>query len=207
MNLYDRLLLYIIADSHYGKEEEIAETVLRCGATAVQLRAKDLADRDIYEKAKKIRKIADEYSALFIVNDRVDLAILSGADGVHLGAKDLPIKAVKEKFPELIVGATVRNTVQAKKAIKDGADYLGAGSVFPSPTKKAKVIGVDGLKKIVNCSKVPVVAIGGITLNKIKDVMKTGVCGIAVISGIMAYEDICEGVKKFRKEIFNSLHG
>jgi len=206
MNLCEKLRLYVIVDSRYGKVEEIAETVLRCGATAVQLRAKNLTDRDFYEKARKIRKIVEEYSALFIVNDRVDVAILSGADGVHLGVEDLPVKAVKEKFPELMVGATVRNTSQAKKAMEEGADYMGAGSVFPSPSKKAEVIGIEGVRNIVRISRIPVVAIGGITLDRIGMVMKTGVCGIAVISGIMVYEDICEGVKKFREEIFNSLH-
>ena len=188
--------VYFITDSNFGwTHEQLAEMVLRAGIRVIQFREKNMSTREMFEVAKRLRKITEEYDATLIINDRVDLALAVGADGVHLGQEDLPVEAVRDIF-DGIIGVSVHNVEEAKKA-KDFADYLGAGPVYATKTKKdaKKPIGIEGLKKIVEEVSIPVVAIGGINKNNVIEVLKTGVDAIAVISAIASAENPEEEAK------------
>ncbi len=185
MNLKKSLMLYVVSSSKYGEEVKTLTEAMEGGATAVQLRMKGVSDREFYEKAKILRKKTEDYDVLFIVDDRIDIALAVNADGVHLGAEDLPLQVAREIAPEIIIGKTVRNEKDAVLAETEGADYLGAGSVFPSNTKKAEVIGLSELQNIVDSVRIPVVAIGGINEGNACEVMRTGVAGLAVSQGVL----------------------
>ncbi len=192
------LKLYVITDSHLVNEVKGAEEALKGGATAIQLRMKKVSPREIFEKAQKIRKLCEDYSAMFIVNDYVDIAYLS-AHGVHLGSEDLPVKEVRKGYPHLVIGASAKSSKYARQCESDGADYLGVGAVFPTKTKKTKIIGVAGLREIVKSVNIPVVAIGGINHSNVVEVLETGVSGIAVVSAIMGSKHIEKATRELRK--------
>jgi len=177
--------LYFITTSEFGKKhEELAEDVLRAGVRFIQFREKNMSVRDMFTIARSLRKLTWDYSATFIVNDRVDLALAVEADGVHLGQDDFPFEVVGEIF-DGIVGISTHSADEARRAEKF-ADYISAGPVFKTTTKKdaKKPIGVKGLRSIVSAVRKPVVAIGGINRSNVEDVLKTGVKGVAVISAI-----------------------
>ncbi len=203
MNLRDSLLLYVVSSSKYGDEIVTLKEALEGGATAVQLRMKNVPDRIFYEKARELRKITREYEALFIIDDRLDIALAADADGIHLGSDDLPVEIAKEIAPNLIIGRTVRNEEDARNAEKNGADYLGAGSVYPSETKSAEIIGVERLKKIVRSVAIPVVAIGGIREENVCELMRTGIAGIAMSKEILASENIREKTERIKITLRN----
>ena len=191
MNLRERLKLYVITDRRLINEITGAREALEGGATAIQLRIKNTSTREMIEVGKKIRKLCDDFGALFFVNDRLDVALATNADGIHVGKEDMPVYMVREIAPNLIVGASARNPQEAKDAEKQGAHYIGAGSVFPTVSKDdAIVTGLETLRLIVESVNIPVVAIGGINHSNVREVMKTGVDGVAVISAIMGAKDI-----------------
>nr|AAZ32473.1 thiamine phosphate pyrophosphorylase [uncultured euryarchaeote Alv-FOS1] len=189
VQIRDKLRLYAVLPEN-GEHVKLADQALKGGATAIQLRMKAVPDREFLRVARELRKVTEEYDALFVVDDRVDIAILADADGVHLGADDVSVADAKALDPGLIVGATVRDVEMAKSAVREGADYLGAGSVFPSRTKHAPVIGVEGIRDIVSAVKVPVVAIGGIDETNVVDVMRAGVAGVAVVCALFCRGDV-----------------
>ncbi len=181
---------------------ELARTFHESGGRILQIRLKNGSARQMFLLVKSIKKELPD--ALVIVNDRADVAVTAEADGVHLGEDDLPVSELRGFGERLIIGKTVREAKSAKQAVADGADYLGAGSVFKSPTKpKAKVIGIVGLKSIRRAVNVPVVAIGGINEENFSEVIEAGANGVAVISvvseGISA-KRFYTRVRKFRKE-------
>ncbi|HIC87299.1 MAG TPA: thiamine phosphate synthase, partial [Aquificae bacterium] len=133
---------------------------------------------------------------------RLDVALAVGADGVHVGQEDMPVDIVKEIAPNLIVGISASNLREALEGEKKGADYIGAGSVFPTRTKEnAKLLGLEGLREIVENVHIPVVAIGGINHENVKEVLKVGVDGVAVISAIVGAEDVVEATRRMREII------
>ncbi|EHR79860.1 thiamine-phosphate pyrophosphorylase [Thermococcus litoralis DSM 5473] len=202
MNLRKKLKLYVITDRRLRPEVESVKEALEGGATSIQLRIKNAPTREMIEIGKEIRKLTEEYDALYFVDDRLDVALATNADGVQLGSEDMPISIAKEIAPNLIIGASVYSLEEALQAEKEGADYLGAGSVFPTPTKKdVKIIGIEGLSRIVESVKIPVVAIGGIKHENVREVLKAGVDGIAVISAIMGAENVREATERMRKII------
>ncbi|MDN5321227.1 MAG: thiamine-phosphate pyrophosphorylase [Thermococcaceae archaeon] len=202
MNLRKKLRLYVITDRRLKPEVESVKEALEGGATSIQLRIKNAPTREMIEIGKEIRKLTEEYDALYFVDDRVDVALATNADGVQLGLEDMPISLARDIAPNLVIGASVYSLEEALHAEKEGADYLGAGSVFPTPTKKdVKIIGIEGLSRIVESVKIPVVAIGGINHENVKEVLKTGVDGIAVISAIMGAENIREATERMKKII------
>ncbi|MDK2983116.1 MAG: thiamine-phosphate pyrophosphorylase [Thermococcaceae archaeon] len=202
MNLRKKLRLYVITDRRLKPEVESVKEALEGGATSIQLRIKNAPTREMIEIGKEIRKLTEEYDALYFVDDRVDVALATNADGVQLGLEDMPISLARDIAPNLVIGASVYSLEEALHAEKEGADYLGAGSVFPTPTKKdVKIIGIEGLKRIVESVKIPVVAIGGINHENVREVLKAGVDGIAVISAIMGAENIREATERMKKII------
>jgi thiamine-phosphate pyrophosphorylase len=206
--LRESIGLYFITDAGFGRtHEELAEAVLKAGVKIIQFREKKASTRYMVETARRIRKLCDEYDALFFVNDRIDVALGSYADGVHLGQEDMPASIAKEIFDGLI-GISAENEEEAIRAEKDGADYIGAGPVFETTTKEdaGSSIGIEGLRRIVDAVSIPVVGIGGITKQNAHLVLQIA-DGIAVISAIAASDDpekeakeLLEIVKKFKKE-------
>jgi thiamine-phosphate pyrophosphorylase len=181
------LRLYVIPDRGIGSPlslEEQARLAIAGGATALQLRDKEMGGRELLETARAMASLCREVGVLFIVNDRLDVALLSGADGAHLGQSDLPVEEARRLAPRpFIIGASAHTPDEAKKAEADGADYLGVGAVFGTGSKgDAKVIGLSGTRETASAASVPLVAIGGITAENLPEVMRCGVAGVSVIS-------------------------
>jgi len=187
--------LYLCTDRKIMTTETIEESVelaIKGGATVVQLREKDCTSQEFYMLAKNVKEITDAYEIPLIINDRADIALAVGADGVHLGQSDLPVHVARNLLgPDKIVGATANTLERAVQAWKSGADYLGVGAVFGTSTKSdAKAISLEELKKIRQSVQIPVVAIGGINENNIHLLRETGVAGAAVISSVVGQKDI-----------------
>ncbi|MBP2144120.1 thiamine-phosphate pyrophosphorylase [Methanococcus voltae] len=202
MSFSDKLKLYIITDSRFGSEVDQVKQALEGGATSIQLRLKNVSTRYFLDTAKSLRKLTTDYDALFFVNDRLDIAIASNADGVHVGMDDMPVEHVKEIAPNLIVGSSAYNIAEANYGINAGADYLGVGAVYSTNTKlDARYLGVDGLRNISKAVKLPIVAIGGINHQNCEDVLNCNVQGLAVISAILNSEDVINSSKEMRNII------
>jgi thiamine-phosphate pyrophosphorylase len=195
---------YGITDRSYLKDKNLIDAIekaIKGGITVLQLREKELNSRDFYYQALKVKEVTDHYGIPLIVNDRVDIALAVEANGVHVGQEDLPTKIVRKIIgKEKMLGVSVENVEQATQAQMDGADYLGVGPVFPSPTKpEAKIIDIAVVKKIKESVDLPVVAIGGITAKNLYELMiKTNVDGVAVISTLFV-GNIKENAKRIRK--------
>lgn len=191
----EMLLLYAVTDrSWVGRQSlyEQIEDALKGGVTIVQLREKNLADDEFVAEAIKIKELCHRYHVPLIINDNVDVALKSGADGVHVGIEDIPVSKIRKKVgKDFIIGATAKTVEQAKAAEKAGADYLGVGAVFPSPTKKNAIrITTEQLKEICSSISIPAVAIGGISLENVLEIKGGGMDGLAVVSAIFAADDI-----------------
>lgn len=200
------LRLYVITDEKIGlgrSHSILAEEALKGGATVIQLRDKEKSGRELYRIGLKIRELTRQYRALFIVNDRLDIALAVGADGVHLGTEDLPISVVRRMTSKnFIIGASVSSPEEALLAEKEGADYISAQSIFETSSKEnVKVIGIEGLKSIIRVSSLPVIGIGGINKENVKDVIKAGAKGVAVISAVVSKEDVRGATEELRKLI------
>lgn len=201
----ENLLLYAVTDRAWvGKQTllEQIEDALRGGVTLVQLREKHL-DREAYiAEAVQVKDLCHRYGVPLIVNDDVEVALESGADGVHVGIEDTPVARIREwTGPGFIIGATAKTVEQAKAAEAAGADYLGVGAVFPSPTKKNAIrITVEQLREICGSVSIPAVAIGGINLNNLSEIKGGGMCGIAVVSAIFAQQDIDSAARRLKQE-------
>ncbi|RQD78105.1 MAG: thiamine phosphate synthase [Candidatus Syntrophonatronum acetioxidans] len=201
-----QLKLYVITNPQLSRgrsHQEVVSRALEGGARTVQLRDKELSARELLEEGREILNLTRQNKATLIVNDRVDVALALEAEGVHLGEEDLPLPlARKIAGPRLIIGATVRTPEKALWAQKKGADYLGAGAIFPSSTKdSAPLIGIETLREIVKAVSIPVVAIGGISLSNLSQVMEAGVKGVAVISSVIGARDITGEAEKFSRVI------
>lgn len=189
MNKFDSTL-YFITDSTIFSEEEFlfkTEEALKGGATLLQLREKERTTREYIALAEKVHTIAKKYNVPLIIDDRIDVAMAVGAEGVHLGQSDIPIKTAREILGEdIIIGATAKTVPQALEAYEQGADYLGVGAMYPTTTKvKTVLTSTDTLRDICKAVPIPVNAIGG--LNKTNtDILKgIDIAGICVVSAIM----------------------
>lgn len=169
------------------------EDAILGGVTIVQVREKDVSTREFYNVAKEVKEVTDYYKVPIIINDRLDIAQAIDASGVHLGQKDMHLNIAREILgKDKIIGISVGNVKEALEAQNNGADYLGIGTIFPTGNKKDvdAIIGIDGLSKIKDSISIPSVAIGGINKTNFKDVLKTGIEGISVISAILDEDDI-----------------
>lgn len=198
------LLLYAVTERSWLKNRTLNDAVeeaLEAGVTFLQLREKNLDYDSFLQLAIEIKKIADKYKVPFVINDNVDVAIACGADGVHVGQEDMDAKEVRKIIgPDKILGVSAETVEQAIKAEQSGADYLGVGAVFPSPTKlDAEVVSYETLKEICKAVSIPVVAIGGINEDNAMRLAGSGIAGIAVISAIFAKDDITAAVKRLRE--------
>ena len=195
------LLLYGVTDRAWVGDktfEEQIEDSLKGGVTCIQLREKSLKEDEFLEEAKVIKKLTKEYQIPLIINDNVEIALASDADGVHVGQKDARAMEVRKKLgADKIIGVSARTVEQAKEAEQMGADYLGVGAVFGTTTKgDANKISMEVLKEICESVSIPVVAIGGVCEENILQLKGSGVAGVAVVSGIYAKPDIKESSKK-----------
>lgn len=189
------LLLYAVTDRAFvGKQTllEQIEAALRGGVSIVQLREKSLPFDAFVSEAVLVRELCRRYGVPLIINDNVDVALQSGADGVHVGIEDAPVAEIRRKAgKDFIIGATAKTVRQAQFAEQSGADYLGVGAVFPSPTKANAVrITASQLRTICESVSIPAVAIGGITRENALTLQNCGVQGIAVVSALFSADDI-----------------
>ena len=199
------LLLYAVTDRHWLNGRTLYSVVkesLDGGVTFLQLREKELDEVHFLEEAKELQQLCREYQVPFIVNDNVDIAIAMDADGVHVGQSDMEAGDVRAKLgSDKIIGVSAQTVEQAILAEKHGADYLGVGAVFPTGSKDdADDVSYETLKAICEAVSIPVIAIGGITQENVKELAGSGICGIAVISAIYAQQNIQKASEDLKKE-------
>ncbi len=202
------LKLYAITDRSYNNESlyQQVEKALQGGVTMIQLREKDLDDNHFLQEALSLKELCHQYNVPLIINDNLDVAIASQADGIHIGQDDISIEIVKEKFPGKIIGVTAHNCSEALLAQKAGATYLGMGAIFSSSTKTNTIpLAIDDLKDITSIIKIPIVAIGGIDYDNVCQLKDTGIAGVAVVSAIFNNSDILTSTKKLLKKVENIL--
>lgn len=204
--LADSLLLYAVTDRHWLGERSLYDVVresLDGGVTFLQLREKALEDASFLEEAVRLRDLAGEYGVPFVVNDNVEIAVRTNADGVHVGQNDMEAGDVRALIgPDKILGVSAQTVEQAILAEKRGADYLGVGAVFPTGSKDdADSVSFETLKAICEAVSIPVVAIGGITGDNVSKLAGSGIRGIAVISAIYARENIYEAAVSLKKAV------
>jgi thiamine-phosphate diphosphorylase len=187
--------LYAIADASVMSAEaapRLLESALKGGVTAVQVRAKELGDSEFVEFGRAVVAAACRYGVPVIVNDRVALVSRLGAAGVHLGARDMAASTARSLLGvDALIGTTAHSKEEIRAADVSGADYVGFGSIFPSPTKKVEAIqGLEGVGKARKLTSLPIVAIGGITAGRAAEVIAAGADGVAVISGLWSAKDV-----------------
>ncbi len=188
--------LYVVTDEALSRglsHTQIAERAVAGGADASQLRDKKMEGRKLLEHARAIRRLTRKAGKLFMVNDRLDIALASGADGVHLGQEDMALADARPLCPKgFLIGVTVHDVQEAVKAQKDGADYVGLSPIFTTGSKSdaGNACGLEMLRKVKRAVSVPVVAIGGIGQGNARQVLEAGADGLAVISAVVSQPDV-----------------
>ena len=200
------LKLYLVTDSDILKGRDfykVIEDSMKAGVTMVQLREKDADGKEFLEKAMKLRELTRKYNVSFIFNDRVDIAMLCDADGIHVGQSDIDAVSVRKLIGEdKIIGVSARSVEEAKKAKEDGANYLGIGAMFSTSTKlDAKDVSFDTLNNIINEVDLPFVLIGGINLDNVCQLKQFNPDGYALVSGILGAQDIKSRIKSWYEKI------
>ena len=204
------LLLYAVTDTAWVGRLSLLEQIenaLCGGVTMLQLREKTLNEYDFIKEAIAVKKLCSRYGVPLIVNDNIDVAVKSGADGIHVGQSDIPVGELRKKYgKDILIGATAKTVKQAYAAQKSGADYLGVGAVFPSPTKKDAVrITKTQLKAITDAVNIPCVAIGGIDIDNLDEIKGCGIAGVAVVSAVFGAEDIRLSCQALKNKILSIL--
>lgn len=199
----EMLTLYAVTERSDGADlYRQVEEAIKGGVTMIQLREKELGEDDFIEEAICMKKICEKYKVPLIINDNLEVALKSKADGIHVGISDMPVWEIRKKAgKDFIVGATAKTTGQAVAAADDGADYLGVGAVFPSPTKKDAIrITKDQLRHITESVEIPAVAIGGINLENAEELTGCGISGIAVVSAVFSAEDSQDAARRLKEK-------
>ena len=204
MKNFDSTLYFITDSTEYSEIEFLqrCESALRGGVTLVQLREKEKSTREYIALAEKLHTLCRKYNVPLIIDDRIDVAMAVGAEGVHLGQSDMPVKTARALLGDtFIIGATAKTVEQAQKAYSDGADYLGVGAIYPTTTKvKTVLTSVDTLRDICNAVPIPANAIGGLNRDNVDILHGIPIAGICVVSAIMK----AENPKKEAKELLNT---
>jgi len=198
--------LYVIIDTQALERHnylEVAKQAISGGARIIQLRDKLLSKKELLAIAEGLNNLCKEKKVLFLVNDYLDIALAVGADGLHLGQEDLPLKVARKLLPlDKIIGCSTRTIEQATAAESDGADYLAVGSMYPTTSKeKAEIVGPDRLRQIKQIVTSPIVAIGGITADNATEIIAAGADAVAAISAVLRTDD----VEKAARKIVNSI--
>ena len=198
--------LYVVLDRTSARGRDLVELLalaLAGGSRMIQLREKEWPSGRVLPLAEKLREACTAAGATFIVNDRVDLALAVGADGVHLGQDDLPARAARPLLrPGMILGISTHSVEQARAAQADGADYVAVGSMFATTSKADfQLVGPDLMRKLRGEIRVPLVGIGGITPDNVSEVIQAGADGVAVISAVCAAADPKAAAARFLTQI------
>jgi thiamine-phosphate pyrophosphorylase len=192
--------LYVLLDGRSTLAEfaALAGELVEAGVHVLQLRDKRLDDRRLLERARRLRELTAQSQTLFLMNDRPDLAVLSRADGVHVGQEELSVKDVRAVIgPAALVGVSTHSLEQARRAVLDGATYLGVGPTFPSPTKSFEALaGLDLLRQVAAEIRLPAFAIGGVSAENLAAVLETGCCRVAVASAVTNAPSCSEAAKR-----------
>ena len=205
---FDDFKLYAVTDA----QEESAGILKKIdrayagGVDMIQLRSKTLSDAALYRLGMKVRRIADKRQKLFFINDRPDLAVLLEADGVHLGQEDLSVIAVrrflKNAGKHLWIGKSTHDLQQARRAAREGANYIGVGPIFATPTKPGyPATGLNFIRQAIHSIRIPFVAIGGIDLSNIDEVLQAGARRIAVVRAVFSEDDPYDAAEKLKDKI------
>ena len=200
------LKLYLVTDSLILKGRDFykcVEDAIKSGVTMVQLREKSISGKDFLYRAIKLRELTRKYNTTFIINDRIDIAMIVDADGVHIGQSDIDALSARKLLGEdKIIGVSARSLKEARVAKENGADYLGIGAMFSTSTKEdAKLVSFDTLEEITKEVNLPFVFIGGITLDNVSELKKFNPDGYALVSGILGADNISERVEKWYERI------
>ena len=202
-----QLKLYAVTDRSWLKEGEtlysVTEELLKGGVSCIQLREKNAADEQILHEAEQLKELCFRYHVPLIINDRPDLALKTGASGVHVGLSDMGIQKARQILGhDFIIGASAHNVEEALAAEAAGADYLGCGAVFGSTTKtNVTQLPVETLKAICKAVKIPVVAIGGVNSDNLPYLAGSGIAGAAVISGLFKPADKTSAVRRLLEQL------
>ncbi len=184
---------------------DLTRLAIRGGADTIQFRQKSGSTREMIEFARQMRQLCADHGVVFIVNDRVDVAIASEADGVHLGQDDFPIPLARTLLGKgRIIGGSAATIEEARKCLSDGADYVGFGPVYPTSSKDdaGPVSGVSILKEVAEAIPLPIIAIGGVSAENVPEVVQAGAHGIAVISAVCCQED----PERATRALYQALH-
>ncbi|MBI4714854.1 MAG: thiamine phosphate synthase [Nitrospirae bacterium] len=204
--------LYLITDRLRGRGAimESVEQALQGGIRAVQLREKDLPVRDLLDLARALRRLTHTFGAKLFINDRLDAALSVGADGVHLGRKGIPASVVRRVAgSSFLIGVSTHSMAEAEEAEREGADFITFGPIYDTPSKRefGSPLGMEPLVQVVRRVRLPVFAIGGIGPSQVREVLLSGVSGVAVISAIFAAPSIIHAAERMSAELRNAAAG
>jgi thiamine-phosphate pyrophosphorylase len=197
--------LHVLTDARGGPEAlEVVAAAVAAGAPVVQVRHKDCTDRELYDFAARVVELCAGSSTRCLVNDRVDVALAVGAAGTHLGAEDLPLAAARRLAgPGHLLGGTARNPEQARRLVAEGADYLGVGPAYRTTTKSGlpDPLGPDGVGAVARAVEVPVIAIGGVTAERVGELQAAGAWGVAVVDAVSGAADPAAATRRLLAEL------
>lgn len=198
--------LYLVTDRYNFSDTEFlkkVEQACKAGVTILQLREKNITTRNYYELALKVKVITDYYHIPLIIDDRIDICLAVDAVGVHIGNDEIPVKIARKIIgPNKIIGVSAKNVNTAQNALKDGANYLGVGAIYPTKTKViTQPTSFETLTEIINAVNIPVVAIGGINETRIQSFKKVDIAGVAMVSEIMKAPDIYNKVTSIKTKL------
>lgn len=205
--------LYVVLGREFSRGRdflEVTEKAIAGGAGAIQLRDKDLSKRELLDWAYRLRELTREHGVTFIMNDHLDIALAVGADGVHLGQDDFPIpEARRVAGPHFIIGASTHSVEQARRAVEEGASYINIGPIFPTGTKKGAVapVGPELISEVTQAVSHPFTVMGGIKLNNVDEVLRRGARRIAVVTAVVAADDITAAARAFVGQIQSYTEG
>ena len=203
MKQFDTSLYFITDSTGFGEEEFLSrvEAALQGGVTILQIREKNRSTREYIALAEKVHALTRWYGIPLIIDDRLDVAMAIGAEGVHLGQSDLPVEAARRiAGKDMIIGATTKTVEQAQEAFRMGADYLGVGAIYPTTTKvKTILTSVDTLRAICQAVPIPVNAIGGLNKDNIHVLKNTGIAGICAVSAIMKAQNPLQAAAELKQ--------
>jgi thiamine-phosphate pyrophosphorylase len=205
--------VYVIADSHHARgrsPREIVDAAIRGGATAVQLRMKEEPARTMFQNARDIAPLCRAAGVALILNDRIDVALAANADGVHVGQDDLPAGAARLLLGDArLLGVSAAVEAEVIAAERDGADYIGVGPIYPTATKAdaGADVGLARLHALRRLTSIPIVAIGGITIDNAAAAIRAGASGVAVITAVTLADDMVEATRRLRAHVDDALGG
>jgi thiamine-phosphate pyrophosphorylase len=199
--------LYVITDAKLSRGRshlEVAREAIKGETSLIQFRDKEMTTRQLVETARKIKELTEEANIPLIINDRLDVALATDADGVHVGQDDMPADLARQLIgPNKILGVSASTVEEALQAEREGADYVSASPVFTTPTKPdtPPPTGLEGLRAIVEAVNLPVIAIGGISEENAAEVIACGADGVAVISAVVSAPDIAAAARRLRESV------